>query len=99
MTAPIIDELTVVSYDISDNRRRYRLVKTLEGYGVRVQESVFECWLLPQQLRELQRRLRKIIKQESDCVAYYRLTQSDLEEAILIGVSGTLTCNPSGYLL
>lgn len=34
-----------VAYDISENRRRYRLRRLLLGFGEPVQESVFLCWL------------------------------------------------------
>lgn len=37
--------LFVVTYDISDDRERYRIDKVLKGYGFRVQKSVFECRL------------------------------------------------------
>lgn len=33
----------VITYDIDDDKRRYKISKLLEEYGVRVQESVFEC--------------------------------------------------------
>ena len=35
----------VVSYDITNDRRRLKVMKTLEGFGERVQYSVFECRL------------------------------------------------------
>lgn len=34
-----------VVYDLSDDKERYRVSRTLEGYGFRVQKSVFECKL------------------------------------------------------
>jgi len=37
----------IVSYDISSQRERSRVSKTLAGYGFRVQKSVFECLLTP----------------------------------------------------
>jgi len=37
--------LWVVCYDVVDDRRRYRIMKTMTGYGDRVQYSVFECEL------------------------------------------------------
>ena len=37
----------VVSYDISNQKERSRVSKTLTGYGFRVQKSVFECLLSP----------------------------------------------------
>lgn len=33
----------VISYDIESNKIRTKLAKLLEGYGVRIQYSVFEC--------------------------------------------------------
>ena len=33
----------LVCFDIVDDRVRYRVVKTLKGYGIRGQKSVFEC--------------------------------------------------------
>jgi CRISPR-associated protein Cas2 len=35
--------LTVVAYDITDQRRLRQIAKICEDYGVRVQYSVFEC--------------------------------------------------------
>jgi CRISPR-associated protein Cas2 len=37
--------LTVVAYDITDQRRLQRIAKICEDYGLRVQYSVFECRL------------------------------------------------------
>ena len=33
----------VISYDISENKIRNKVAKILEGYGKRIQYSVFEC--------------------------------------------------------
>ena len=35
----------VISYDISDTKTRNQLAKILEGYGTRIQYSVFECYM------------------------------------------------------
>ena len=35
--------LVLVIYDISDNKRRTKFVKLLNGYGFRVQKSAFEA--------------------------------------------------------
>jgi len=35
----------VAVYDVTENREREQLAKVLEGYGLRVQNSVFECRL------------------------------------------------------
>ena len=98
MTKIITEELTIVSYDVSDDRRRYRLVKVLEGYGVRVQKSIFECWLLPSQLLELKSRIAPFIHPSEDCIAYYSLTQSNLSEIILLGTAYAISENPQAYV-
>jgi len=43
----------VISYDIDNDKLRYRISKTLEEYGIRVLESVFECNLNSQLYAEL----------------------------------------------
>ena len=52
----------VVSYDISDDKRRRKVAKIMEGYGFRVQYSVFECDLEPKQLIQSQHRVRPLVK-------------------------------------
>jgi len=69
--------LVVVSYDIGHPRRLRRIARVLEGYGERVQESVFECWLAPGQLAELQRRLGREMNAGEDKIRYYRLCAAD----------------------
>ncbi len=53
--------LYVVAYDVSDDRRRTRVAQALEGFGVRVQESVFECRLNSKGLVLLQRSLARAL--------------------------------------
>lgn len=33
----------LIAYDITCDKERYRVSKILEGFGFRIQESVFEC--------------------------------------------------------
>ncbi len=47
----------LISYDIPDNKRRLKIAQLLEGYGERVQYSVFEVWVTGKQLEQLQSRL------------------------------------------
>lgn len=97
MTTPVGETLVLVCYDIANNRRRYRVVRVIEGYGIRVQESVFECWLRPAQLRELQGKLRKVLHPQEDKLAFYQLTREDAGATVLLGVGGTLSGNPLQY--
>ena len=60
----------VVCYDIPDDKRRTKVGKILEGFGSRVQKSVFECDIKPQHMKMLKEKLAKVLKQE-DAVRYY----------------------------
>jgi len=37
--------ICIISYDVADNKRRLRVAKTLEPWGYRIQESVFQLRL------------------------------------------------------
>lgn len=62
----------VVCYDIPCDRRRNKVGKILEGFGTRVQKSVFECDLEPKHNHKLKQKLSKVLKDE-DSVRYYYL--------------------------
>lgn len=47
----------LITYDIDDDKLRYGVSKLLEEYGVRVQESVFECNLNASLYEELLNKL------------------------------------------
>ena len=81
-----------------DDDRRRRVSETLENYGTRVQESVFECHLTPSQRAELQEHLEGLIEPEVDNVRYYRVCQDCLAQSIAIGPV-PLTTDPDYYLV
>ena len=54
------EQLWVVAYDSPNTKRRRKLAKLLEGYGERLQLSVFECRLQPHQLQRLRQGLARI---------------------------------------
>ena len=69
----------LVTYDVntltSDGRRRLRKVaKTCQGYGQRVQYSVFECSVNEVQKERLMKRLLETIDKSEDSLRVYRLT-------------------------
>jgi CRISPR-associated protein Cas2 len=66
-------QLVAVVYDLSNDRRRTRLHKALLDFGTPVQYSVFECWLTPEAVEQLQARVNQIIKPQKDHVRYYFL--------------------------
>jgi CRISPR-associated protein Cas2 len=65
--------LVLIVYDIPDNKRRTKLSNFLEGYGKRVQFSVFECFLSLAEMRELYEKVKKKVKPEEDNVRFYWL--------------------------
>lgn len=63
----------VVAYDISDDRRRSKVVKVLESIGHRVNYSVFECMLTDIQYQSMSERLSKHIVAKEDKIIIYPL--------------------------
>lgn len=73
--------LVIVCYDVNtetpEGRRRLRRVaKTCEGWGQRVQKSVFECRLDLAGLEALESKLLSHIDLDRDCLRLYRLADS-----------------------
>lgn len=91
------ESLYVVTYDLPNGRRRQRVARLLEGYGERVQFSVFEVWLSEAQLRKLLRRIEREIVIEEDSVRIYALCGSCRERRQTLG-QGKPT-DPPGVLV
>jgi len=51
----------VVAYDITDDKLRRKIVKILEKYWFRVQKSVFETYIKPNQFEEMKRKLNWVL--------------------------------------
>jgi CRISPR-associated protein Cas2 len=66
--------LYVVTYDISCDRRRKKVSDLLEGYGRRVQYSVFECLLSAVKYKELRQRLKHQVNIAEDSVRFYPIS-------------------------
>ena len=90
--------LVLVVYDISDDRRRTQLATFLEGYGRRVQYSVFECFMDLPQMNRLYEALQKRVKPEEDTVRLYWITRDSFEKARSIG-SPPLEEPPAFYIV
>ncbi len=63
----------VISYDVVDNKKRYKIAKLLEGKGSRVQKSVFECYLTDKEVIKLHKEMMKKINPETDSIRIYLL--------------------------
>ncbi|MDJ0901648.1 MAG: CRISPR-associated endonuclease Cas2 [Xenococcus sp. MO_188.B8] len=77
--------LVLVVYDIPDNKRRTKLANFLEGYGRRVQYSVFECFLSFVQMQELYEKVEKRVNPEEDNVRFYWITPEAASKTLTIG--------------
>ncbi len=74
----------VISYDISDNKRRQRTSQLLESLGERVQESVFECKFPSDKMKAVIKQLSEVIEEE-DNIRIYPLCEDCYSKAIGIG--------------
>lgn len=84
----------VVCYDIFNDKRRLRVMKKMEGYGVRVQDSVFECHLDAVRLARLKSEIGKLINSERDQVRYYTLCGKDRQDITVHGKGGLIQDAP-----
>jgi CRISPR-associated protein Cas2 len=75
----------VVAYDLESDAVRTRVADVLLALGERVQKSVFECILAPEELDMLVERLRREIAETPGNVRIYRLCAGCLEASFGIG--------------
>ncbi len=75
----------LVSYDISDNKRRRKLAEILLDYGDRVQYSVFECILDKKLLDKMVGRIYKTVSEDEDSVRIYALCAGCVKDIAVIG--------------
>ncbi len=80
----------VVSYDITSDKRRRRVFKTMKDYGVRVQYSVFECLLSGEQIREMKDRVKPLLNIQQDSVRYYLMCETCQGRAAVQGIGAIL---------
>ncbi|WP_293729467.1 CRISPR-associated endonuclease Cas2 [uncultured Phascolarctobacterium sp.] len=65
--------IVLMIYDIVDNKRRNKMVKCLETYGVRVQKSAFEALLTRKQYDKMLRESSALIDEAVDSLRVYVL--------------------------
>ncbi len=63
----------VVCYDVTQDKRRRKLAKLLDGYGDRVQGSVFEAELTKPMMELMSFEASQVIKPDEDSLIIYRL--------------------------
>ncbi|HCZ07030.1 MAG: CRISPR-associated protein Cas2 [Thermotogota bacterium] len=65
----------LISYDVSDNKKRNKIAKILEEYGKRIQYSVFYCQFSKKTLFDILSRVSKIIDKDNDSILAIILPQ------------------------
>lgn len=78
--------LYVISYDVVSDRTRRKLSKLLEGYGKRVQYSVFECVLNKSAFSRLYHELLLLdINADTDSIYFYSICSNCEKKKVTIG--------------
>ncbi|RME50860.1 MAG: CRISPR-associated endonuclease Cas2 [Caldilineae bacterium] len=89
----------LVSYDIPDNKRRNKIAKILEGYGDRVQYSVFECNLSARQFEALLKELKQTASDAEDSIRAYRLCAACAKSVQTLGRAEPPQEDPNVYIV
>lgn len=87
--------LILVTYDVAvskplGQKRLRRVAKVCEAYGIRVQNSVFECKVDATQYKQLQLALLDIIKESEDSLRFYELGNHYKNKVVHFGVKEAL---------
>ena len=86
--------LVLVTYDVVTKtpigqKRLRKVAKICENYGMRVQNSVFECVVDATQFKQLQLALQEIIDVKEDSLRFYQLGNNYKSKVIHIGAKET----------
>jgi CRISPR-associated protein Cas2 len=90
--------LVLVVYDVPDDKRRLKLSKFLEGYGRRVQKSVFECFISMEEMKRLHGKVLRRVKVGEDDVRFYWIPKDAVARTLTVG-SGPPEEPPTVYIL
>lgn len=77
--------MVVIVYDIPDDKRRTKLSNFLEGYGQRIQLSVFECFISLDEMRVLYAKVKHRVNPKEDNVRFYWIPQETTALVLTIG--------------
>lgn len=88
--------LVLITYDVNtqtkEGRKRLaRVAKQCVNYGVRVQNSVFECIMDAAKCREVKQKLSNIIDKNKDSLRFYYLGENYKTKVEHIGAKDTIS--------
>ena len=79
-------QLWIVAYDSPSDKRRRKLAQVLEGYGKRLQWSVFACRLRADQLQALRWQLERRINSCEDRVNLWPVAAQQVASIVSLGL-------------
>ncbi|MFA1643825.1 CRISPR-associated endonuclease Cas2 [Chryseomicrobium palamuruense] len=87
--------LVLVTYDVSTSsiggqKRLRRVAKLCQNYGIRVQNSVFECQVDAAQFAQLKFQLKSLIDSEVDSLRFYQLGNNYKSKVEHVGAKESL---------
>ena len=83
-----MEQIYLIAYDITDEKRLARIAKLMESYGVRVQKSIFEAALSSAKLNELKWRALQILDPVVDGIKFFKLCERCEQKISVIGKGG-----------
>ncbi|MCQ2384316.1 MAG: CRISPR-associated endonuclease Cas2 [Paludibacteraceae bacterium] len=90
----------LVTYDVqtetpAGQKRLRKVARLCMDYGLRVQNSVFECVLTEIQLAELKHKLEEVIDLENDSIRIYYLNRNENRRIITVGKNNAVDVEDS----
>lgn len=74
----------IITYDIQNNKIRKKLSDILEGVGIRVNLSVFECELNQTAFNKLIKKIENLVNKDEDSVRLYRICENCVKKSFEI---------------
>jgi len=96
--------LVLITYDVSviaegGQKRLRKISKTCLDYGMRVQNSVFECEVTPAQFVILKNELMDIFNPEEDSLRFYMLGKKGRQKVEHVGAKSVVDPNKDTLIL
>ena len=81
-------------YDISEPKRLYKIAKTLEKYGLRVQKSFFQCDVSRETSEKIKNEILKLMDLKADSFFVYPLCERCAMNVITDGTGEIIRLEP-----